>query len=794
MVRAPSPSSLLYAPLLVVTALVGQYPTGSLRVATAQTVAAPVPVRVGVIMDWSTKASSAVSLRRRTGIQMAVEDYYAAHPESAARVELRFSDSKGEVVAPPPPRRPRPRALLLCHLPVSLPGADAVLRAHRRQRLLPGHPRRCRPRKLRVARRDRPARGLPVRRRHPPGARRRAPERRWRGDRGPRGCAERRGRRRPRRAALPPQGDANARVRHLDRLGVSATGEVLLRAVLNTTFDGMIVNIIGNGAMTVGYWTPESGISRDLKVGSGKAARQLKPILWPGEMLSPPRGWTASQNERVLNVAVPVKHGFKQFVDVFSENSTTPKITGYCIDVFDAVMKNLPYPVSYRYVPYNASSESYEMLVDQVSEGKADMAVGDVTIRASRMDKVDFTVPFTESGWAMVVATRPDTSASVWIFLQPLTTSLWLTSLAFFCFTGFVVWVIEHRINPEFRGTPSQQFGLIFYFGFSTLVFAHKEKLESNLSRFVVIIWVFVVLILTSSYTASLTRGQYIGYQEGTFIEPMLKKMGFDDRRMKKYSTVEQYAVALSKGSANGGVDAVFDEMPYLKTFLSQHCDGYMQVGPIYKTDGFGFVFPRGSPMAGDVSREILKLAEGDKMAHIEKAWFGEPGACQNALDGIGRGGGSSNLSFWRFGGLFLITGVVSTLMLLLYLAIFAYREREELREAEAKAEAEAARSPTFKTWNDGSPRNGNDSAGRTPRWNGGAGDASMPPRDSGEEHQHAMEGTSPLSVYISSEMNAGSSPEGTPASKISESFEQRIEGAAAAVEETMPTASQLQQ
>jgi glutamate receptor, ionotropic, plant len=36
------------------------------------------------------------------------------------------------------------------------------------------------------------------------------------------------------------------------------------------------------------------------------------------------------------------------------------------------------------------------------------------------------------------------------------------------------------------------------------LLFA-EEKLESNLSRFVVIIWVFVVLILTSSYTASLT-------------------------------------------------------------------------------------------------------------------------------------------------------------------------------------------------------------------------------------------------------------------------------------------------
>jgi len=107
---------------------------------------------------------------------------------------------------------------------------------------------------------------------------------------------------------------------------------------------------------------------------------------------------------------------------------------------------------------------------------KADVVVGDVTITASRMAAVDFSMPFTDSGWAMVVSVRRETSTSMWIFLQPLTTSLWLASLAFFCFTGFVVWAIEHRINPEFRGTPWQQFGLIFYFAFSTLVFSHSTR------------------------------------------------------------------------------------------------------------------------------------------------------------------------------------------------------------------------------------------------------------------------------------------------------------------------------
>ncbi|KAL5207957.1 hypothetical protein ABZP36_032392 [Zizania latifolia] len=615
----------------------------------------------------------------------------------------------------------------------------------------------------------------------------------------------------------------NMALTDLDRLGVSATGTTLLNAVLNTTFDGLagkfrlvdgqlqlpayeVVNIIGKGARTVGFWRPESGISQDLNAGSAKT---LKQILWPGEPRDTPKGWTVSPNGHKLRVNVPTKRGFTQFVDVGNVSTTGNRnITGYCIDVFDEVMKSMPYPVPYEYVPFPDSSESYEKLVDQVNMQKADVVVGDVTITADRMAEVDFTMPFTESGWSMVVAVQKDTSTSMWIFLQPLTTSLWIASLIFFCFTGFVVWVIEHRINPEFRGTPWQQFGLIFYFAFSTLVFSHKEKLESNLSRLVVIIWVFVVLILTSSYTASLTsmltvqklqptvtdarelvrRGDYIGFQEGTFIEPLLKKMGFQDR-MRSYSTADQYADALSKGSANGGVAAIFDEIPYLKIFLSQYCDGYTMVGPIYKTDGFGFVFPKGSPMVADVSRAILTLAEGENIAQIEKKWFGDPGSCQSQSSAVG----SSNLSFRSFGGLFLITGVVSSAMLVIYLVTFFYRERDELREAEAAGSGSGSpslrrlrawmqhydrkdlKSTTFRTFNDESVRNGSEYATRTPRWfdspcNGvvAAGANRIP--------EEAVGGMSPFSVSRSSETNAGISPAAgdTPASDFDNSFERR--------------------
>jgi glutamate receptor, ionotropic, plant len=106
---------------------------------------------------------------------------------------------------------------------------------------------------------------------------------------------------------------------------------------------------------------------------------------------------------------------------------------------------------------------------------KADAVVGDVAITVSRMGEVDFTMPFTESGWTMVVPVQSQAATGMFFFLKPLTPALWLASLGAFIFTGFVIWVIEHRINPEFRGTPLQQFGIIFHYAFSTLVFAHSK-------------------------------------------------------------------------------------------------------------------------------------------------------------------------------------------------------------------------------------------------------------------------------------------------------------------------------
>ncbi|KAM1021701.1 hypothetical protein COP2_043975 [Malus domestica] len=173
--------------------------------------------------------------------------------------------------------------------------------------------------------------------------------------------------------------------------------------------------------------------------------------IWPGDSLSVPKGCEILTNGKKLRIGVPKKAGYTEFVQVTKNSRTdTTEITGFSIDVFKAVLGVLPYDLPYEFIPYEnpdgTSAGSYNDLLSQVHLKNFDVVVGDTTIRASRSLYVDFTMPYTESGVVMVVPTR-DTSKKAWVFLKPLTWELWLTTLCFFIFIGFVIWVLEHRIN-----------------------------------------------------------------------------------------------------------------------------------------------------------------------------------------------------------------------------------------------------------------------------------------------------------------------------------------------------------
>ncbi|WMV34951.1 hypothetical protein MTR67_028336 [Solanum verrucosum] len=509
----------------------------------------------------------------------------------------------------------------------------------------------------------------------------------------------------------------------LDALGTSELGSLLLHSMQNTALktglsgdfrivDGelqpspyQIVNIIGKAERSIGFWTERDGISCKLKT-NGKTAtkcndKQLGDIFWPGESTIAPKGWEIPTSGKKLRVGVLDKEGLEQFLKVEIDSKTQEvTVTGFCADVFKQVIESLPYALPYEFIPFqildSPTSPDFDDLAYKLFSEKFDAMIGDITISANRSKYVDFTLPFTESGFSAVVPVKDDDRKNAWIFVKPLKSELWVTTGAFFVFIGFVVWVLEHRVNKEFRGPKREQVGMIFWFSFSTLVFAHKERVTSNFTRFVLIVWVFVVLVLTSSYTASLTsmltaqkiqptitdlndlikRGEYLGYQKGSFVRGVLKSMKFDSTKFRSYSTLEEYNDALSRGSKNGGVGAIVDELPYLRLFLNKYCRKYIMVGPTYKTAGFGFAFPKGSPLVPDVSRAVLKVMEGEFMNNIIQKWFGNETDCPR-IDGMSIT--SDSLTLDSFKGLFVIAGVSAGSALLLFFLNFLYQNREIL-------------------------------------------------------------------------------------------------------------------
>uniref|UniRef100_A0A0A9AR16 Ionotropic glutamate receptor C-terminal domain-containing protein n=1 Tax=Arundo donax TaxID=35708 RepID=A0A0A9AR16_ARUDO len=250
---------------------------------------------------------------------------------------------------------------------------------------------------------------------------------------------------------------------------------------------------------------------------------------------------------------------------------------------------------------------------------------------------------------------------------------MWCVTGVFFLIIGTVVWLLEHRINDEFRGPPVQQVITVFWFSFSTLFFAHREDTRSTLGRFVIIIWLFVVLIIQSSYTASLTSiltvqqlsspitgidaliasEKPIGFQVGSFAESYLvHELGVAPSRLKALGSPDEYKRALELGPRKGGVTAIVDERPYIDLFLMDH-QKFAIVGSEFTKSGWGFAFPRDSQLAVDLSTAILALSENGDLQRIHDKWLSSgPASFQNNdLE-------SDRLHVHSFAALFLICGV----------------------------------------------------------------------------------------------------------------------------------------
>ncbi|GMH24530.1 hypothetical protein Nepgr_026373 [Nepenthes gracilis] len=525
---------------------------------------------------------------------------------------------------------------------------------------------------------------------------------------------------------------------HLDAMSIFDGGRQLLKNILQINMTGVtgsiqfnpsrdlthpaceIINVIGTGYRKIGYWSNISGLSLqppDMSSSQpsnySSSNQQLYSVVWPGQTTDKPRGWVFQNGGRRLRIGVPNRVSYREFI---AYSPSTYSFNGYCIDVFTAAVNLLPYAVPYELVPFGDghNNPSCTQLIEAMTAGAYDAAVGDIAITTNRTRMADFTQPYIESGLVVVAPVRA-LQSNAWAFLRPFTPMMWSVTAVFFLIVGSVVWVLEHRMNDDFRGPPRKQVVTMLWFSFSTMFFAHKENTVSTLGRLVLIIWLFVVLIITSSYTASLTSmltvqqlsspvkgieslmasNDPIGIQQGSFARNYLtEELNIHESRLVPLNSADDYANALRRGPKNGGVAAVVDERPYIELFLSTRCELTI-VGQEFTRNGWGFAFPRDSPLAVDMSTAILKLSENGDLQRIHDKWL-----TRSACSSQGSTLQVDRLELKSFWGLFAVCGLACLLALIIHFVIIIQQFiRHGPLEEETDSSIQSSRSGRLKTF-----------------------------------------------------------------------------------------------
>ncbi|KAL4558497.1 hypothetical protein LXL04_036698 [Taraxacum kok-saghyz] len=448
-----------------------------------------------------------------------------------------------------------------------------------------------------------------------------------------------------------------------------------------------VVNVIGKGDRTVGYFMMSTNefVKEIGKPNSSYSNQGLQSIIWPGGTTRIPKRRRMSEtNGKKLRILFPGSSKFQNLAQLSVDPRTNVSVlSGFCGDVFNAAFNSLDYGVDIEVVSFSSrDGVTYNDIIQKIYLKEYDVAVGDFTITANRSHYVDFTLPFTDLGIGIVSRNAKN---NMWIFLDPLSPDLWITSSCFFLFLGFVIWFIEHHANEEFQGSLSQQIGTALWFAFSTLVYSHREKVKSNLSKFVVTVWVFVVLVLTSSYIATLSSFltiQQIGMKEmsirfqGTLspVAVVYNKMDVIEAWSQKLYAPEDYAKALTSGQA----DAIVSEIFYIKSFLALYSNSdFSLIATALTTNGFGFAFQKGSALAREMSTQIAKMREDGTLKALEDKWMNHQSAMMSKTFSSPS---PKILNLYGLRGLFIISGVsmVSALVLSVILLV---REKWRMKD-----------------------------------------------------------------------------------------------------------------
>lgn len=174
---------------------------------------------------------------------------------------------------------------------------------------------------------------------------------------------------------------------------------------------------------------------------------------------------------------------------------------GISIELWEKTARELE--LEYEYKVYDLDN-----LFDAVTQQQVDVAVGAFTITKERERRMDFTVPYFITSSSIAVR---QSDPGIWAFVKAFFSKEFLKAvgglLLLLFLVGVVIWLLERRANPEqFGGKGLYGIGSGLWWSAVTMTtVGYGDKAPTTFfGRILGLIWMFVALIVISSFTATI--------------------------------------------------------------------------------------------------------------------------------------------------------------------------------------------------------------------------------------------------------------------------------------------------
>lgn len=360
-------------------------------------------------------------------------------------------------------------------------------------------------------------------------------------------------------------------------------------------------------------------------------AKLLGWVLVSGVLVWASRGTEAAAAEgdevpSTQGQAQPLRVGTKEAPPFAMKRGDGTQWTGLGIELWEHVAAELE--LEYEFV-----ERDLDVLLSEVETQQLDAGIAALTITAGREEAMDFSYPYYSTGLGVAVP-QPSELAGWFRVLNRFASVEFLSVVAVLSLVlliaGFLVWLFERRANPEmFGGGLAHGIASGFWWSAVTMTtVGYGDKAPATVGgRVVGLIWMFMSVIILSSFTASiassltvgelgtsirsladLRRGQ-VGVVQASTSEEMLVREGI---RSRPFDSVASGLRAL----ANGEIDAFVHDAPLLRYVLGQQYGDQLQLLP--RTVGrqdYGIALPEDSPLREPMTRVILRHLKSEAWA-----------------------------------------------------------------------------------------------------------------------------------------------------------------------------------